>query len=154
MALVANIRRSTMLAGRKSYYILCISLVTSVGEEASHKVKATVENTANIIQTCYGCMRRHKSVEMLYESNGILLLLTRGVDVGKEEWDVVPANQCHESCIVKPVHVSLLLAFICSLMRLFTLVYRFTGDLGLVLFGRFLAQGLDTATNGVNLFLR
>ena len=61
---------------------------------------------------------------MTNERQDIFLLLSRCVDVCKEQWYVVAADQCHETRVIEAIHGSLLLLSIGSFVRGFARVNR------------------------------
>ena len=44
---------------------------------------------------------------MFYKGNRVLLLLTRSVDVGEEEGDIMATNESHHPSIVIVIHIRL-----------------------------------------------
>ena len=91
---------------------------------------------------------------MFYKGNGIFLLLTWSVDVGKEEGGIVATNESHHSSIVIVIHIGFdgrstagvvpVLAFVHCFIRYFG---RFAS------FGRPAPRRRDTFANVVDIFL-
>lgn len=64
---------------------------------------------------------------MINQGDRIFLLLTRSVDVGKEERNIVTAYERHNSGVIEAVHRRLLLLAIGGFIRTLTLVNCLVG---------------------------
>ena len=60
-------------------------------------VPAAINNAPDIIQDFDRSDRRDEREEMLYESKSIFLLLSRCVNIGEEQWNVVTTDESHFS---------------------------------------------------------
>jgi len=69
---------------------------------------------------------------MLNESNGVLLLFARGINVGEEQGNIVTADEGHKASVVVVLSAGLFFATIGSLVRILTLVYGSVRNLCLI----------------------
>lgn len=90
---------------------------------------------------------------MLKEGNGVFLLLSRCIDVGEEERDIMSADNRHNSVVVESLRAPCLFVSLSSVVRPFALIERIVTDSGLEHFGRFLSDVLDPSTNFINVLL-
>lgn len=90
---------------------------------------------------------------MFYKSDSILLLLSRRIDVGEEERDVMATYERHDTSIIKQLAICFFLATVGSLMGTFTPINGGVGNCGFVTIGWALANFLYVDANCINLGL-
>jgi hypothetical protein len=91
---------------------------------------------------------------VLYQSDGIFLLFSGGVDIGKKKRVIMATNQSHEAPIIKLICASFLLLVIRCLMGFFTFVDSFIRNPTTRVFRGLSALRFYTATNLVYLRFR
>jgi hypothetical protein len=91
---------------------------------------------------------------MFNESDSIFLLFTRGINICKEERDIVTAHKGHETSGIKLRSASLLFPTISGLMRILTLVDGGIWDFRVVGPRRPFPGVLDPISYSIHLFLR
>ena len=70
-------------------------------------MQAAVKHAPNVVENGDRSLRWKQRNEMFQQRDAVLLLFSGTVDVRKEEDDVVPAYQCHESGVIELDSVSL-----------------------------------------------
>ena len=91
---------------------------------------------------------------MFYEANRVLLLLTRCVDVGEEEGDIMATNESHHSPIVIVIHVRFNGRPTAGVMPVLAFVHGFIRHFGgFASFGRPAPRHHDTFSNVVDILL-
>ena len=91
---------------------------------------------------------------MLDKSNGIFLLLSRGIDVDHEKGNVVSTNQCHYSGVIMLLHIGLDVCTSRSLIRFLAIIDCFIGDLWPPGFGSTFANCVNTHTDLIDILFR
>ena len=114
---------------------------------------ASVKDTANIVENRDRGIRGNEGEQPHKEGNGILLLLSRCVNVGKEERNVVAAAKRSHAPIIEMLHARFDISSVSSLVGIFATVDSFiwNGGLSRLWLGA-LPEGVDMVAHPVNLF--
>jgi len=110
-----------------------------------------IQDTSNVIQYSSCGVEGKERIKMFYKGNGVLLLLSWSIDVGKKKGNVVAAHKRHEASVIEKVTVCFFLATIGSFVGVFTAVDSGVWNRGFVAIGRAITSGLYTDANCINL---
>jgi hypothetical protein len=91
---------------------------------------------------------------MLNESDGVLLLFARGINIGKKKRNIMTADEGHKASVIVVLSAGLFFATICSLVRILTLVNGSVRNLCLIFPRRPLSGLFNTISYYIHLRLR
>ena len=88
----------------------------------TYKMEASVQNAAYVIEYGNGRCYWQKRNQVLQKGDAIFLLLTRSVNVGEEKYNIVTADESHETGVVELHALRFAFLLVCRLERLFAFV--------------------------------